>query len=142
MKRTLFAFALVFVAPAVMAQAPIYKCISKGKTVYSESPCPVGTNKQSMIDTTPEYMGNETFSRDTINSARARIREGMNQPGATGTSTGSAQPTGNKKYVCDSVKQDLDNLDAAARQPNSSSGQDWIKQRKLETQKTAIEWKC
>ena len=124
------------------AQSQIYKCIVKGKTIYSESPCVIGTTKQTELEIDNNRMGNVTYDRQTIDAARSRIRDRMNEPGATGTSTGPAKPTGNKKYVCEAAKLDMDNLDAMARQPNSGYAQDQIKQRKAEVQKTAYEWKC
>lgn len=93
MKSTFLTLALVLTVPTAIAQAPIYKCVSKGKTVYSELPCPIGTNKQSTIDTTPEYMGNQTYDRETINAARARIRAGMDERG-TGIATPNVMPIG------------------------------------------------
>lgn len=139
MQRTLFALVLAFSVPAVMAQAPIYKCMSKGKTVYSESPCPVGTNRQSTIDTTPVYMGNETFDRNTINSARARIRAGMNETGVV-VSTGKSKRKNDQ--LCDTITRDLQNLDARSRQPLSAWEQDYIRQEKIRVQQAAVEWDC
>lgn len=139
MQRTLFAFALVLAAPAVIAQSPVYKCVSKGKTVYSESPCPVGTNKQSKLDTTPEYMGNETYSRDTINSARARIRAGMNETGVA-VSTGKGKRKNDQ--LCNAITRDLQNLDSRSRQPLSAWEQDYIRQEKIRVHQAATEWDC
>lgn len=124
------------------AQSQIYKCIVKGKTIYSESPCAIGTTKQTKLEIDNSRMGNVTYDRETIDAARSRIRDRMNEPGATGTSTGAAKPIGDKKYVCEAAKLDMDNLDSLARQPNSSSGLDQIRRRKEAVQKTAYEWKC
>lgn len=124
------------------AQSQVYKCVVKGKTIYSESPCAVDTTKQTKMEIDNSDMGNVTYDRQTIDAARSRIRQGMNQPGGAGTATGPANPTGEKRYVCEAVKQDLENLDAAARQPNSAYAQDQIKQRKLAVQRTSYEWKC
>lgn len=137
----LIAVASTFASQA-SAQSPIYKCIVKGKTIYSESPCTIGTTKQTELAIDNSRMGNVTYDRQTIEAARSRIRDRMNQPGAIGTSTGAAKPTGDKKLVCDAAKLDMDNLDAMARQPNTGYAQDQIKQRKVEVQKTAYEWKC
>lgn len=139
MKRTLFALTLVFAIPTAFAQSPIYKCLSKGKTIYSESPCPIGTNKQSKIDTTPEYMGNETYDRSTINAARARIRAGMNETG-TIVSTGKSRPKNDS--TCDALNKQIQNLDARSRQPLSAWEQDYIRQEKTRAHQSATEWNC
>lgn len=152
MKSKLLALALVFVIPSAFAQAPVYKCIIKGKTIYSESPCPIGTNKQSKIDTTPEYMGNETYDRNTINAARARIRAGMDERGSgvatsnvipigAGTAAKNASPA-QRADVCRSVQDETKNLDSWARSPQGGYSHDWIRQRKVEVQKTGYDWGC
>lgn len=141
-KSLLLILAAAPTSQSATAQSNIYKCIVQGKTIYSESPCGIGTNKQTKLEIDNSRMGNVTYDKDTIDSTRARIRHGMNQPGASGVATGTATPKGDKKYVCESVRIDLENLDAAARQPNSGYAQDSIKQRKLDIQKTAYEWKC
>ncbi len=152
MKSTLSTLALVFAIPMANAQTLVYKCISKGKTVYSESPCPVGTNKQSTIDTTPEYMGNETFDRNTINAARARIRAGMDERG-TGIATSNVMPIGagsaarnstpaQRAEMCHWVQNESRNLDSWARSPQGGYSHDWIRQRKTDVQKIAYDWGC
>jgi hypothetical protein len=72
MKTTcLVAIGLIFI-PASLADSTIYKCSANTKTVYSESPCGMNTR-------TSKHMGNETFDRETIEAARARIRADMNK---------------------------------------------------------------
>lgn len=152
MKSIFLIVALIGSAPMTSAQAPIYKCVSKGKTVYSESPCPIGTNKQSMIDTTPEYMGNQTYDRETINAARARIRAGMDERG-TGIATPSVMPIGagsaarnatpaQRAEMCQWVQNETRYLDSWARSPQGGYSHDWLRQRKLEVQRVAYDWGC
>lgn len=152
MKSGLLILALACTVLTAMAQAPIYKCVSKGKTVYSESLCPVGTNKQSIIDTTPEYMGNKTYDRETINAARARIRAGMDERG-TGIATPDVMPIGasstarnatpaQKAEMCLWVQNEIKYLDSWARSPQGGYSHDWIRKRKMDVQKTAYDWAC
>jgi hypothetical protein len=139
-------------AASSYAQSTIFKCIEKGKTVYSESPCPIGTKKQTAIDTTPEYMGNQTYDRNTIDAARARIRAGMNETGVV-VSSGKPMPIGagtaarnasqaQKNDVCNSIAIEINNLNAWARNPQGTYSLDWIRQRKIEVERTAYDWGC
>jgi len=132
-----------------LADSTIYKCQVNGKTVYSESPCGANTVKRMDIDTS-ERMGNQTFDRETIEAARARIRADMDKRG-TGASTGSVLPIGagsaarntsqqNREATCASIREELKNIDAWSRQPNYSS--DWLNQRKVEVQRKAYDWGC
>ncbi|MNS21483.1 hypothetical protein D3C72_532470 [compost metagenome] len=152
MYSTIFALLLASTMSAAMAQAPIYKCVSKGKTIYSESPCAIGTNKQSTIDTTPQYMGNETYDKETINAARARIRAGMDERGK-GIATADVMPIGagnaarnaspaQRADMCRWVYNETRNLDSWARAPQGGYSHDWIRQRKAEVQRTAYDWGC
>jgi hypothetical protein len=153
MKKILLLATLLATSQWAAADSTIYKCKANGKTTYSETPCGINTTKRMEIDTT-ERMGNVTYDRDTIESARARIREGMDQHG-TGASTGATGSTtttttttvttrtaGGRKTVCDSVKADLANIDAQSRIAQSGYSQDALRQRKIQVQKKAIEWKC
>lgn len=142
MKRcTLLLLALLASSVHLMASADstIYKCMVKGKTIYSESPCSVGTTKQQRMDIQDEYMGNVTPDRQTIEGARARIRAGM-QTEAVGFSTDA--PKRKNTTTCKNLEQHIANLNARSRQPLSGWEQDYINAEKIKAQKQLSDWNC
>lgn len=90
------------------------------------------------IDTS-ERMGNETFDRQTIEAARARIRAGMNQPGGQGASMGKSA---SNSYQCKSIKKEMDSIDSSSRQRGYHWNKDWLNQRKYDLQKQANDLGC
>jgi hypothetical protein len=147
--KTILLLALCALASSCYADSTIFKCKVNGKTIYSESPCGYNTTKRMDIDTS-ERMGNETFDRDTIDAARARVRADMDKRGK-GVSTGNVMPIGagaaarnaspeHREAECRNIFNELKNIDAWARQPNYSS--DWLNQRKVEIQRASYDWGC
>lgn len=129
------------------AQGKIYKCLVKGKTIYSESPCKANTYNENVFEVNNERMGNVSPDRETIEATRARIRDGMNTPGAKGISTGSTTQTTttttfNKTAVCNSIEDEIRHLDSRARQPISGWEQDQIKQQKQDAHKRKSQYGC
>lgn len=125
------------------AQSTIYKCVVKGKTIYSESPCKENAYNENIFEVNNERMGNVSPDRQTIEETRARIRHDMNKPNAQSTSTGKAtRTTSNKNFVCTSIEEEIKNLDSAARQPISGWQQDQIKNQKMDAQRRKNEYGC
>lgn len=139
MKITSLLFTAFIAIAAQSAQAEIYKCTTKGKTIYSEAPCAVNGGKQSELEIDNSRMGNVTYDRETINAVRARIREGMNETGVV-VSTGTNKPASNS--TCDMLNKQIKDLDDRARQPLSAWEQDYIRKEKTRAQQSANGWNC
>lgn len=141
MKTLLLAAIITLSVGVASAQtSTVYKCNIDGKTIYSESPCGYHTTKRMDIDTS-ERMGNETFDRQTIEAARARIRAGMNQTGARGGSMGKSQ-SASAVSQCRWIKQRMGSIDSASRQRSGHWSQDGLNQEKYNLQKQANELGC
>lgn len=145
--RTLIA-ALICIAltQTSYAQGKIYKCIVKGKTIYSESPCKENAYNVNVFEVNHDRVGTVSPDRETIDSTRARIRADMNAPGAqgisTGTTTRTTTTTSNKTAVCSSIEDEIRHMDARARQPLTGWEQDQIKQQKSDAQKRKNQYGC
>lgn len=140
---TLIALLTLSMMQTTHAQSTIYKCVDKGKTIYSESPCKKNAYHENILEVNSDRMGNVSPDRQTIEETRARIREDMNRPNAQGTSTGrAARATSNKNFVCTSIDEEIRNLDSAARQPISGWQQDQIKDQKSNAQRRKSEYGC
>ena len=137
------------------AQGKIYKCVEKGKTLYSESPCKENAYNQNVFIAKDERMGNVSPDRETIEATRARIREEMKpntnsvttKNGDTITTTTTtirspASPSFDKKLICEKEEKKILAIDSAARQPNSPYEQDRLKQRKTEVRQKQSQYKC
>lgn len=135
------------------SHAQIYKCIVKGKTSYSESPCKEGDYQNNRFEVSEDRMGNVTYDRATIEGARARVRAGMNERGV-GVSTGSNVPIGagsaarnasseTRKHKCELIGDRRKSLDSWARQQHYGGySLDWIRDQKMQNDREAYDWGC
>lgn len=130
------------------AQSTIYKCVVKGKTLYSESPCRANAYNENVFEVNNERIGNVYPDRETIEATRARIREEMVAPvqGAGGSTTTTRTTTtttfGSKNYFCNGIDEELKNLDSRSRQPISGWEQDQIRLQKSDAHKRKSQYGC
>ena len=145
---------VMFFIEASHAQSTIYKCVEKGKTVYSQSPCQAATNKQSTIEPKTDYMGNTTYDKETIDATRAKIQSEMKEQSSGGgaATTGEVLPIGAtkarqataaaRKQTCESIADEKKQLEWMQWQRPYQSSQEWIKDRKERLNKDSYEWGC
>ena len=138
------------------AQGKIYKCVEKGKTLYSESPCRENAYNKDLFIARDEKMGNVSPDRETIEATRARIREDISAPTSTQqtsrngrttntTTTTTSQPPApafDKRFICEAAENEIKSIDAQARQPNSAYTQDTLKNQKIRVQQRQSQYKC
>lgn len=143
-KTLLFAI-LLLSSYGAAGQSTIYKCIAKGKTTYSQSPCDQQATKKETVEIKDDRLGNVTYDQATIDAARAKVRADMENPGTGGAINSNGEPSKDrdgKKQVCDAVRDELKRLDSAALQNNSTESLNDIKSKKADIQKQGQAWNC
>lgn len=154
-------FALLALVHATSQAQNINKCVLNGKTVYSDQTCPGNAVKKPVE--LHHAAGIVSPDRDTVTDTINRIQDEnwVNAvPGRSKTRTTTRQgnttthsfdnplpaqataPINNKKSVCDAISARIDQLDSMARQPQSGSGQDWIKQEKTRERTEQFRLSC
>ncbi|MES2534794.1 MAG: hypothetical protein V4632_02880 [Pseudomonadota bacterium] len=138
----------------------IQKCVSHGKTIYSDTECPRGTTSKNLEIS--HARGITSPDRQTINETRARIQDEMwvdavpgrsitrtvTKKGIANTSTIEnplpiqAKNISNKKADCAAITGRISSLESMARQPQSGEMQDWIKLEKAKEQSRSYDIKC
>lgn len=158
--RTILALLLATAAFA-QAQPVINKCIIGGKTIYSDEKCPTGASREQVEinhaagivspdrETVTDTV-NRMYDERRVNTAPDRsITRTITRDGKTVERTdenplpekASAQSP-DKKTLCDSISQRIENLDAQARQPQTARGQERIRRAKEKQRAKAFNAKC
>lgn len=117
----------------------ITKCIVNGKTLYSNEACPTGAKEHAVqlydtagvISPPKEVLADLTARRIASEQAdNHRLQQQV------------SLPTHSKKAECEELGKYIEWLDGMARQPQSGQMQDWIKERKAETQSRQFAIHC
>lgn len=134
-------------APSVKMQTPasaappasrtVHKCISNGKTSYSDAPCPSGYIASMItlpVDATP------TPRRPSTEPPR---NPPVNAPAPDFVPPSElARPELNNQTECRQLQTYIQELDAAARQPLSMPAQDDIRRKRQEARDRQFRIKC
>lgn len=137
-------------------QNRIYKCVEKGKTLYSESQCKENAYNENLFIARDEKMGSVSPDRETIEATRARIREDISTPPSTqqttrnGSSTTTTTttvtqppaPAFDKRMICEATENEIKAIETQARQANSAYTQDALKEQKTKAQQRQSQYKC
>lgn len=148
--RTIHLLATAALLFSTCASAQIYKCIEKGKTTYSESPCKGNDYQSNRFEVVDDRVGTVSPDRATINATRARIQAEMNPaPAAAGTTrttvtttTTTRSNTPTRDYQCDGLAREIADIDSSARQARDRWWQDHLRERKRNAQQKQNDLKC
>lgn len=127
-------------APAKIGNTEtIAKCTIDGKVIYSDRPCPKNaTLSQVEIH---ETSGIVTPSRDVVDRTMRRIEEERRRENQSTRSSLSVIEKPNKQ-LCNAYRADIDKYDSMARQPQSGSAQDWIREEIVRIRKLQAQANC
>jgi hypothetical protein len=100
--------ALALAVLAAPVHAKVYKCVdAKGRTVYSESPCPAGTRSRVLKPVSPEQNVSARPASRVRETESATARPAGARPGAT---PGKAQKP--SAEACQQARKRIDEIDA------------------------------
>ena len=129
----------------------IYKCITQGKTAYTESPCVDGDYQSNRFNVVDDRIGNATYDKQTIEGARSRIRAGIDERGV-GVGTSPALPIGAsaaraataeaRQQQCVSIENKKKALEARSRRRNANYAWDQIRVQQEQLKRDASDWAC
>lgn len=85
---------------AAAAQNKIYKCMVKGKTLYSESPCKENAYNENVFEVSNERLGIVAPSAETIDAANARIKRRSRQIDTENQKTLKAPISAARRKMC------------------------------------------
>lgn len=158
--RTILALLLAMTAFA-QAQPVINKCIVDGKTIYSDEKCPKGASREQVEIN--HAAGIVSPDRETVTATINRMHDErwVNAvPGRSITRTTTRDGktvehtienplserasvlSSDKKALCDSISQRIENLDAQARQPQTARRQERIRRAREKERSKAFDAKC
>lgn len=124
------------------SESRINKCILAGKITYSEAKCPKGAKSTAVKIEDSE--GIVSPDRKTVNSTIDRIiaenRQNRNQE--QNASVASLEIRKKISPFCDNYKSQIEYLDARARQGNTSSVTERIRQERWDIQKLQLAGNC
>jgi hypothetical protein len=158
---TAFVFGLLAFPQSWVHGQNINKCLVNGKTIYSDRACPSNAIRHSVE--MHHAKGIVSPDRDTVTDTIHRIEDESwvnavpgrsitrttTRQGKTTTSTldnpsrtRAKLSHDNKQVICGAISSRIDQLDAMARQPQSASGQDWIRQEKEKERTEQFKLSC
>lgn len=156
----LLAFAVFVASASAQESSGIFKCVIAGKTTYSDKACgKPGSAVEIEVHHAKGVVGPD---RQTVADTRARIQDQMwvdEEPGRARTRTISRNGVSNTYSVsstpaaaavvmpvnverCSQFNQQLRDLDAMARRPQTGPMQDWIKGEKVKAQSQSAAMHC
>lgn len=105
------------------------KCTIQGKTVYSDTNCPVGSKAEKIA--LHETAGIVSPAREALEDwAAKRHAQERNEEIITQKIVAANGPQTTKSDECQWLSERIDTLDARARQPQTGQMQDWIKDQR------------
>lgn len=126
-------------APSRIAPAPsqsVSKCVLKGKTTYSDGPCPDGAKAaQLAVRADMNLMQAPAIAPPTPAYPSPA-------PMATAPVIAQAPPAIDPGPTCRELERRIEELDAWARQPQTAQMQDWITARKREARDRQFRLRC
>ena len=131
------------VAPTVIPGRPalssVNKCLQRGRTSYSDGPCPAGATAVE-LDVAPDV---NLMEAPALPPPPGPVSQPA-LPGPRAEATGPVRaPAGlDAATRCPALARDIDQLDAMARMPQPAQVQDWITARKRELRDLQFRLKC
>ena len=124
------------------SQSGIYKCILAGKITYSEAQCPKGAKSTAVKIKDSE--GIVSPDRETVNSTMRRIaaENKRNRVQEQNSSIASLEIRKKISPFCESYKRQIEQLDAQARQRNSSGATEIIRKSLWDIKKLQLDGNC
>jgi hypothetical protein len=122
----------------VVEQGKVRKCLSEGKTIYSDARCPEGaTTRQIALH---DSAGIVSPRKDVLEALTAQrlAKETIRERAPMQVS----QVAQSNKFECDALGKRIEWLDAMARQPQSGQTQDWIRQERVKTRDRQSALRC
>ncbi|APW35800.1 hypothetical protein RD110_00025 [Rhodoferax koreense] len=123
-----------------LAPAPgqtVSKCVLKGRTTYSDGPCPDGA-KAEQLAVRPDV----NLMQASVLAQATPIRSALPPPAPAPVVIPAPPPDADKAATCSGLARYIEDLDAWARQPQSGEMQDWITARKREARDRQFRLKC
>jgi hypothetical protein len=119
----------------------IYRCEAAGRTVYQAAPCP-STAQQAPV------------SGGTVSIVEAPSREQLARLQSLSPGSDNQQPGGSMALIarsdnasdveerCTWLQQEIKQIDAMGRQPHTSQGMEWLRDRRREVKDEMWRLKC
>ena len=122
--------------PPAAAQT-ISKCVLKGKTTYSDGPCPEGANAQRLA-----VHPDENLMQATVSASAQPPTNAVATQAPTPAIVQAPQPAVDALVTCRQLERRIEELDALARQPQLAQTQDRITAEKREARDRQFRLKC
>jgi len=122
--------------PPAAAQT-ISKCVLKGKTTYSDGPCPEGAKAQHLA-----VHPDENLMQAPVSASAQPPTNAVATQAPTPVIVQAPQPAVDVLVTCRQLERRIEELDALARQPQLAQTQDWITAEKREARDRQFRLKC
>jgi hypothetical protein len=122
------------------ASQNIFKCVSNGRTVYSDQACgPSAERLDVAVADTSGFVPASVKSLDD-HVARRITTESVYEKSIQTQRVATAEQR--KKMECEALAKHIAWLDSMSRQPQSRQAQDWIRDEKARAQSRELELRC